>query len=82
MKTKPPTADSEPLPPLRYLDEKEGAELFDRHAWNLMGMSGKEFLERYDRGEFKNGHEDSRIVKLEMLIPFGESLRNGRSNTR
>jgi hypothetical protein len=58
----------------RFLNDEESHELFDREARRLMNMSGKEFLRRYDAGEFKaemDGPRHHQLVKMVMLIPFG-----------
>ena len=58
---------------LRFLDEDEGREFFDARARELMGMSGEEFLRRYDAGEYKDikdDGEDGNLIMLIMMIPF------------
>lgn len=40
------------------LDEAAGVALFDRQARRLLGISGVEFLRRWDAGEFRH-EEDS-----------------------
>jgi len=60
--------------PVRYLDDDESHALFDREARRLMGMSGEEFLRRYDAGEFDaemDGPRHDVLARMEMLIPFG-----------
>jgi hypothetical protein len=38
----------------------------------VLGISGSEFMERYDRGDFREAasHEDRHVILLEMLLPF------------
>ena len=58
---------------LRFLDEDEGREYFDARARELMGMSGEEFLLRYDAGEYKDikdDGEDHNLIMLIMMIPL------------
>lgn len=58
---------------IRFLDEAEGREYFDTQARRLMGISGEEFLRRYDAGEYKDiedDGEDGNLIKLIMLMPF------------
>ncbi len=66
------TAQAEQPSEVGELTVEEGRELLDRYAQELLGMSGPEFLEHYDRGEFReaaeNGHRD--VIILEMLLPF------------
>jgi hypothetical protein len=61
-------------PPLR-LSREEGHELFDYVAREIAGMSGPEFLARYDAGEIEEPgdetSEDWALRRLIMLIPFG-----------
>jgi hypothetical protein len=59
---------------IRYLDDEESHQLFDREARRLMNMSGEEFLRRYDAGEFESemdGPRHRQLVQMVMLIPFG-----------
>lgn len=59
---------------IRYLDDEESHQYFDRQARRIMNMSGEEFLRRYDAGEFKDqmdGPRHCQLVEMVMLIPFG-----------
>jgi hypothetical protein len=69
---KTPTKISAILPP------EESRALFDRQARALVGMSGEEFLRRWDAGEYegRNLDEDQetrKIAYLALLIPFGRA---------
>ena len=58
---------------IRFLDDEEGREYFDTQARRLMGMSGEEFLRRYDAGEYrdiKDDGDDHHLIMLIMMIPF------------
>lgn len=60
------------------LPPEESRWLFDQHARRLVGMSGEEFLRRWDAGEYqgRNLDEDQETRKisfLAMLIPFGRA---------
>jgi hypothetical protein len=60
--------------PVRFLDDAESHALFDREARRIMGMSGAEFLRRYDAGEFADeldGPRHEKLARMVMLIPFG-----------
>jgi hypothetical protein len=37
---------------IQFLTPEEGRELFDREAQRLFGISGDEFLRRWDNGEY------------------------------
>ena len=59
---------------IRYLDDEESHQYFDREARRLMNMSGIEFLRRYDAGEFEaemDGPRHHQLVEMVMLIPLG-----------
>lgn len=67
--TTKPIGDS----PVAWLTDEEAESFFDRNARELVGMSGKDFLVRWDRGEFRKRVDinDDRVLRLAMLIPFG-----------
>ena len=55
---------------IRLLDDDEARQQFDRQAQRLMGISGDEFLRRYDAGEFDDLQDDRQqdaVMKLAML---------------
>ena len=55
---------------IRFLDDDESRQQFDRQAQRLLGISGKEFIRRYDAGEFDVVQDDRRqraVMKLAML---------------
>jgi hypothetical protein len=55
---------------IRFLDDDESRQQFDRQAQRLLGISGKEFIRRYDAGEFDVIQDDRRqraVMKLAML---------------
>jgi hypothetical protein len=59
---------------VHYLSRRERHALFDRRARELMGMSGEEFLRRWDAGEFNAIADDPdrpEVMLLATLIPFG-----------
>jgi hypothetical protein len=56
---------------IQELTREEGHELFDKVAQREMGMSGEEFLRRWDAGEFHDEDEHPEAVNVSMLIPFG-----------
>lgn len=43
--------------------------MLDRAAREVLNMSGEEFLERHDAGEFADP-DDPAITRVAMLIPF------------
>ncbi len=61
---------------VRFLEDDEAREFFDAQARRLMGMSGDEFIRRYDDGQFNDelDQDDPRrpgLAQLVMLLPFG-----------
>lgn len=57
-----------------FLDDDESHAHFDRQAQRLLGISGEEFLRRYDAGEYATPQDDRQqraVMKLAMLAPFG-----------
>jgi len=59
---------------IRWVSDEEAHAIFDAKARRLMGMSGEEFLRRYDAGEFADIHADGEnraFVSLELMIAFG-----------
>jgi hypothetical protein len=58
---------------IRLLNDEEAREHFDRSARRLLGISGEEFLRRYDAGEYNRPLEDRElrgVMKLRMLENF------------
>jgi hypothetical protein len=60
-------AAEEPRP--RELTREEGRRLFDERARCFLGMSGEEFLSRYDAGELDP--DDENVLRVALLLPFG-----------
>lgn len=59
---------------IKWLTEEEGHRLFDNKAQQLLGVSGNEFLRRWDAGEYDAVADDPdhhEIMQLAALIPFG-----------
>ena len=70
------TTNREPIEGVQFIRAAEARELFDYQARQLVGMSGEEFLRRWDEGEFralfdKRGHED--LTHLVMMMGFGRA---------
>lgn len=58
------------VPEVHELTTEEGRALFDRTARKLLGISGDEFLARWDRGDYEHEREEMAVTKVAMLIPF------------
>lgn len=55
---------------LKYVTPEEGAEILDREAREHLGMSGEEFVRRYEAGELDDDDYDFHVMRISMLIPF------------
>jgi hypothetical protein len=64
----PRTRDSSTVDVVEATPE-EGRAMLDRAAREVLNMSGEEFLERHDAGEFADP-DDPAITRVAMLIPF------------
>jgi hypothetical protein len=68
-------ATTENLPAV--LPPDEAIALFEQEAWRLVGISGKQFLAKWDAGEYRDLDDTSGgrdIAYLALLIPFGRRL--------
>lgn len=75
---------AEPLdddPPVREATWEEGRAMLDQKARRLLGVSGEEFLHRYDAGEYVGIGEGTAlgraVVSLEFTIPFAREAGTG-----
>ncbi len=72
-KEQPEPPDWADIPGIEVLSPEEGIAYFDRRAQELLGMSGEEFLQRWDNGEFRpvpDMPEKRNLGQLDMLMPF------------
>lgn len=60
----------ESLPPIREITEQEFWDQFDSLARRRLGISGKEFLRRWDAGEWQEDSDQPGIITLEGMLPF------------
>lgn len=59
--------------PIHWLSDDESHALFDAQAQAALGISGAEFLRRWDAGEYRDVADEpraSRVERLAALIPF------------
>lgn len=56
---------------VRRLTAREARRLFDREARRHLGISGQEFLRRWDTGQFNGKADTSPVRRVAMLMPFG-----------
>jgi hypothetical protein len=57
------------LPEIIGLSDEEARALFDRQARKYLGMSGEEFLRKWDAGEFDDP-DQTNIVRVVLMIPL------------
>ncbi len=59
---------------VRQMTWEEGRELLDRHARRYLGISGEEFIERWDKGEYDDPDDRTKnppgVMELAMILPF------------
>ena len=64
-----------PLPPsgpeVEYVTREEGIAILDRQARKRLGMSGEEFVRRFQAGEIEDT-DRSDVILVAMLIPFAD----------
>jgi hypothetical protein len=55
-----------------HMDSHESADMFDQIARKYMGISGTEFLNRWDTGEFENINWDDvpGLAEVATALPF------------
>lgn len=51
------------------LTREEGIAMFDRQARDRLGMSGQEFLRKWEAGEIEDPDRND-VMMLVMMIPF------------
>ena len=72
--------DLEGLPGIDIPSADEAHAFFDSQAREALGISGEEFLRRWDAGEFQpvsdETPEDRKIGHLAMLVPFARVTPN------
>ena len=55
---------------IRDLTDEEGRALFDNAARFYLGISGEEFVERWDSGCYDEDPDQPDVVDVVMLLPF------------
>lgn len=66
----------------KVMTHAEAAELFDATAMLYLGISGTEFLRRWDSGEYGDQTECSgRVMRVASMIPLVRRERAGKNAT-
>lgn len=60
---------------VKWLSPEEAWRRFDAHARSSFGMSGEEFLRRWDTGEFNGLEEDARGRAYNDLVMMATTVR-------
>ena len=61
------------IPGVKFITPEEARELFDRRARMELGISGEEFLRRWDAGEYDSIPDTPdgwKIARLSMILDF------------
>ena len=56
---------------VQRLNRTAGRRLFDRQARRHLGISGKEFIQKWDAGTFNGTADNPKVIRVAMLLPFG-----------
>ena len=56
---------------IRMLNRDQWMGLVDRAARRELGMSGDEFIRRWEAGEFRDPDERPEVMRVAMLLPGG-----------
>ena len=59
----------EELPPYHEVSPEEGWQIFDTQARKYLGMSGEEFLRKWDANEIEDP-DRSDVLAVAFLIPY------------
>lgn len=57
------------------MSKEEAQSFFEREIQRLMGMSGAEFIQRWESGEYEDLEDvpaTRHVLKAAFLIPFGQ----------
>jgi len=63
---------------VQHLSDEEACALFDRQARKFLGISGEEFLRRYDAGEFRECGSLN-VVRMQILLPLVRQRKESKS---
>lgn len=52
------------------LTREQARDRFDEQARRRLGISGEEFLRRWDAGYYKDPDSDPNVISMVMLVPL------------
>jgi len=61
------TLAEEAVDEAQFLDEEESRRLFDEIAQRYLGISGQEFVRRWERGDYNDDYERPEVIRVAML---------------
>jgi len=73
-----PRTESEEIEGTGAFTESEARQLFDLTAQRYLGMSGEQFLRKWDAKEFSNPEMQARALRVAHLIPLVRYIRAGK----
>lgn len=71
--------DVENPAPAKVLTRAEAAALFDATAKLYLGISGTDFLRKWDAGEYRNPACTSRVMRVACMISLVRTERAGKN---
>jgi hypothetical protein len=73
MATRPSLEEDEPVDESRitYLTQEEGIALLDQQARKYLGMSGEEFMRKWEAGEIEDPDRTD-VLRVAFLIPLAK----------
>ncbi len=54
---------------IQELTREEGRQLLDARAQHYLGISGEEFLRRWEQGQYR-GEDRPEVLRVVMALPF------------
>jgi hypothetical protein len=61
------------------IDEAEGKRLVDEKARKVLGISGEEFVRRWEAGEIPDP-DRTEVIAIYMMLPFMKQSPNGSND--
>lgn len=64
---------------IHFATPEEGRAIFERQAQRTLGISGEEFLRRWDNGEYQPVPDDTegrKIARMSMMISFARRTKD------
>lgn len=57
---------------IHHMTAEEGLEMLDREAQRLLGISGEEFIQRWESGDYDDQPETPVVIRLALLSAFAK----------